>query len=356
MEVEMKIAKVCKNGTQIISNLGSNLKQLWRLLTIPHNVLEKMKPGIYKYNNSCTMLSNIRYKAEAQELSMSLFGTKISVYNPFRTAFSRLYTKIVLSMNSKSEFTILLITSSGREYKLFDTENLLIMTIYKNKERLNKIVLNRKFWGENFRIIPFTVNNKEQIICEKLFDKEYCDSEIMFKHILNDYMYYFSRIKCDVNLDLDLMELNMFCQKIGKIKDFQLLTENLVGRKTCIVHGDLWRSNIINNGGKLYYLDFEAVGKRIFYYDLLYYIIHDFIVMNDSILLRNYMGGKYDSDFEKLFNIVGIQYCAEYKIIYLELICYFIYYEKWHNSNYEDNINKIIKTLKVAGEVVGEYE
>jgi thiamine kinase-like enzyme len=236
------------------------------------------------------------------------------------------------------------------EYKLFDVDESLIATYYEDETRMKNIIINRTKWAEFFNTIPFSVDEGNKFIFESLYNHNQLSAEKEFLIILEDYKKYYSILEFNNNVNIDIEKLQEFYSKIGKSNDctgMNAYVKELNEYKTCLTHGDLWYSNIIFDGHILFYLDFEMVKERIFFYDLIYYIVSEFSIRKNSVLIENYAKGIYDKAFSELFELAGTKYDSSKKRWYIEL-CYFILYsEKWEGTEYESNIDIVKRSLGV---------
>lgn len=115
----------------------------------------------------------------------------------------------------------------------------------------------------------------------------------------------------------------------------------------CIQHGDLSSENLIygksNNHVGYWWIDWEHVRERIFYYDLFFYIQHSAFYFNNDMILQEFLSGKFDlilSDLFRRFGQVYVPKCRkEYFCVFLitflvERVCdngYFETLEMYYN-------------------------
>lgn len=332
-----------------IERIKNNILHLLHLLFIPRRVLLYLQRGTYKFNNSCTLLYNIKYEREANLFSKNLFGEHCSIKNPFRVLFSKLYRLIILKKRNNCDGSMLVISTSGHEFKVIDVGHGKMITFYDNSQKLKRVVENRRYWQRYFNTIAFDADLEQSIISEKLVDKDVVNSEEVFKYVLDDYKNYFQKIDCIVPPNVALDELNNYCLRIGEEKDYNYLRSyfNSTEYRKCVVHGDVWSSNLIFNNNILYYTDFETVNDRIFYYDLFLFMVTEYLTMGNPTFIQDYSKGVYDSSFEKLFDLAGVSYYVKKRRIYLEAFFFQHYMEKWHGTDNEDNLELVEKTLKL---------
>lgn len=103
-------------------------------------------------------------------------------------------------------------------------------------------------------------------------------------------------------------EMNeMLAELISHIND-DLLAENI---PLCLQHGDLSKDNLIygDADGKrdFWWIDWEHVAKRPFFYDYFFYILNSAIYF-DNKALQSYMRGEGDASLSAFFAAYGLTY------------------------------------------------
>jgi thiamine kinase-like enzyme len=89
-----------------------------------------------------------------------------------------------------------------------------------------------------------------------------------------------------------------------------------------ITHGDATFLNIIYDGKDFYYIDFENVGTRIFFFDI-FFFLYIYSENFDFSLLENYFAGFYDEKFCSLFNTLALDFKPENRLLYFLVFLFF---------------------------------
>ena len=123
-------------------------------------------------------------------------------------------------------------------------------------------------------------------------------------------------VKKLVELSLDCEDASHLEMLIGKIdSSFYDLPIPL-----CLQHGDLSKDNLIYGecDGKtdFWWIDWEHVGERIFFYDYFFYIVHS-AMFYDMRALQRFVKGESDEFLGALFAQFGLEYCKDKRFNYL---------------------------------------
>lgn len=331
----------------LLKRIKNNLLVLRRLIGLPKYVYSFLEGGTYQYNEPCTLLYNVKYKREASSLLENLFEKNHPNKNIFRKLFALLYRKHVNKANSHFNGSLLLMTSSGHEYKVFNFKKKEVLTIFDDEEKCKRVYNNREIWSKNFKTVEFEIYKDKNAIVEKLLTRVPCDSPNCFSQLLGDYGNYLPEAKHFPVGSFEDADLLHFCKSIGRESDFNKLYEYIHSDEfvSCIVHGDLWYSNVMMTENGMYYLDFENICPRIFYYDLIFFIVGDFVFRKNAFLLEAFRNGIYDQVFDALFKAVGVEYNPDMQTLYIESVFYLLYLEKWKNTELESNVKLVTKVL-----------
>ena len=222
---------------------------------------------------------------------------------------------------------VLALTSQGITVKIFNAEMRAMWTVYPDTDAMNDYLKKRETWaslgGGCFRVIPILeVNTEKLFIKEEFFEKEKFSPEDAFKQVLSDYLKC-SRVigkdsKSEVISDDEAKTILKTAEKLHipevgeKAVDF-MRSENY---RLNICHGDVNPTNLILSNGKYYYIDFEAVGKRWFFYDIAYYMVKAYRQVA-SDLPQRFLNGEFDETFEELFRLNGAKYDPSNRSLYL---------------------------------------
>ncbi len=85
----------------------------------------------------------------------------------------------------------------------------------------------------------------------------------------------------------------------------------------CAQHGDLSADNLIygkaDGTEDFFWIDWEHLGDRVFFYDALFYILNTAVYSPNSPVLREFLDGEYDDMLTMFFEAFGLSYKAEHK-------------------------------------------
>ena len=331
----------------LLKRIKNNLLVFRRLVNLPQSVYTFLEGGTYRYNEPCTLLYNVKYRKETSSLLENLFEKKNPNNNYFRKLFAILYRKQVNEKNSIYKGSVLLMTSSGQEFKVFDFKYKKVLTVFNEGEKCQRVFNNREIWSKCFKTVEFELFKNKKAIEEKMITRVPCVSTKLFTLILEDYSKYLPEAKHYPSGAYEKDDLLYFCKSIGRESDFMKLDEYINSEEyvLCMAHGDLWYSNVMMTEEGMYYLDFENICPRIFYYDLIFFIVGDFLFLRNDALLTAYRNGDYDQAFDALFNAVGLKYNPGVKTFYIEIVFFLLYLEKWKNTELESNVKLVTKVL-----------
>lgn len=164
------------------------------------------------------------------------------------------------------------ISSSRREYKIFDFTNQKVFTYFIDDKKKREILHRRELLLPFFNV-PSLIEIQQNLIIEKYIEKIPCYIESLFIKIIELYKVYFTKVNC--------------CYQRKQTPYF-------------VLHGDLWSSNIIYHNEQIYMVDFEKVSIYPYYYDLLFFIFTEAYIQGNFCLLDNYFKGEYDEQFEQI--------------------------------------------------------
>ncbi len=331
----------------LLKRIKNNLLVFRRLVCLPKFVYSFLEGGIYQYNEPCTLLYNAKCKREASSLLENLFEKKHSNNNYLRKLFALLYRKHVNEEKCFFKGSLLLMTSSGHEFKVFNFTNKEILTIFDDGEKCERVYKNREVWSKSFKTVKFEIYKDKNAIVEKMLNRVPCDSTKCFSQLIEDYSNYLPKVKHISVASYAQDDLLHYCKAIGRESDFKKLYDYIHGDEfvSCIVHGDLWYSNVMMTENGMYYLISDNICPRTFNYDLFFFIVGDFVFRKNAFLLNAFRNGFYDNDFCALFKAVGVEYNPDMKTLYIETVFFLLYLEKWKNTELESNVKLVTMVL-----------
>lgn len=216
--------------------------------------------------------------------------------------------------------TEIILSSSLTEVKIFETENREVLTRYRDKEKLRKILLDKEYFGQYFNV-PKTIKTdiKNSFIIEEFIKHTKFESKEALDYFCGALIKYFNEIRETVLYDNsgDEKRVSIFANNIGQSG----FLSRIVGMPKVIVHGDFWRLNVIYDGTQYYIIDFEKKGVRFFLYDFFCFIFSECTLLEDDRLLESYFNGDYDDRLSKMFEVIGEKFDeslrGEYLIAFL---------------------------------------
>ena len=209
----------------------------------------------------------------------------------------------------------------------------------------------RREWSKWFNTINCTIDLKKQILKEPLIDSRPFTSEKAIEQILVDYSKYISRIQNEEHSWYIPNEklLKSFCQLWNDSSLFDRLLKFTKNNPipTIETHGDLWKSNMLYDGVNFYYIDFEYAAQRIFFYDIIMFILAESLRMKNDTLLDMFLSKQFDDCLVALSKKLNYNYDVLHKDLYLILIVYEWYSTRWvgtKNENLIANISQIVSS------------
>ena len=109
-----------------------------------------------------------------------------------------------------------------------------------------------------------------------------------------------------------------------------------------VCHGDLYRNNLLFDGKEFYYIDFELLKDHVFYFDVLNYLMCEYLMFNNGEMLNDYLDGVYDGYLEELFAVNGCKYDPKKKKIYFFTVL-FEYYCETFQTDIPDKLMKYLR-------------
>lgn len=226
------------------------------------------------------------------------------------------------------EGTELIISSSLTEYKFFDLHKAKVLTVFKSKEKLIDIIAAKERFTPYYNI-PKTIFISEDQLClveEFIKHKDY-DVDTVFNVLCESICNLLNNSATELTINVAKYEkaCNYFESRFHEFK----LDYETIGGIMAYTHGDLWSSNIIFDGSKVYLTDFEHCGERFFLYDFFMFIFTEWHLKNDDCLIVNYFNGRYDNILSRMFNAVNEKYDENRRSNYFMVFIVSILYDRW---------------------------
>ena len=302
--------------------------------------------GIYRMNPSLTIIYNNTSTVERGEIQQYLFGNQ-SESNYIFKILTKLVFRYVRNNGERFSGQVITISTNEKDYKVFDYSSSTLLTVFDSPTSLKDVYTKRMKWGEHFPVIESELIGDDNALQEVIFYNVPFNHLEMFSTVVNDYITYFEKACFDISYitEDDLKLFNRFRVDFDISCCFE--REQLVEKKIkrCITHGDLWCSNILSDNILHYYIDFENVGLRVFYYDIIMYMFSEELILCNSQLLSKYFDGSYDCIMEQLFNAAGEVYYKESKDLYFLTFLYTLYSDRWKGTQSSDTTIKVKKII-----------
>ena len=273
------------------------------LFLIPRRYADYLIDGEYRWNVSATVLFSDKEADVVNDELSAIFLNISTTKNVLRELFCK-WVRFRIKKNPKVFWgQFLSISSSAKELRIFDLRSRKLLTVFEDTKRASKLLKQRDYWNMYIPTVKYSIYNASTII-EPLLKKISFSSLEVFPTILSIYTNYYEAIN---NGDLEFCHID--------VEDEM----NMCKLPILMTHGDLWKSNVIYDGEKVYIIDFEHSKNRVFYYDLFTYMLMDFAFFNDLSIWQNYLSGVYDQAFSRAFSALGVVYYPCYKIKYYKV-------------------------------------
>ena len=170
-----------------------------------------------------------------------------------------------------------------REVKLFDRDNGLVKIVCVDRTSFQNALALRGKLGNSFDLVPLVESFEESntIIEKMVFASKRPEESVALRTIADSVSRQPVRNKVRVSEIIEKTgkwysqypELETVVERVGVLKDCEIAT--------CVQHGDLSSDNLIfgrvdKNEG-FYWIDWEHVGERPFFYDYYFYILNSAI-------------------------------------------------------------------------------
>lgn len=230
------------------------------------------------------------------------------------------------------EGNAILISSNGNELRFIDFKKSVLCTRYNSILRYRRILELRNIWSKYFNTIPIIEKNENLLYTIEDFVKKrpiYAEEKLIF--ILKSNVASMPKIPKHI-ASFTQNDYNSIKYFVKRLNIFELYDQLIQTIKTdcsihTMTHGDATFLNVIYDGNDFYFIDFENVATRVFFFDPLYFIY--FYSCNvDFSLINNYLSGMYDSLFSEVFRAVGLDFNKSGRCLYI--LCFLYYQQKRH--------------------------
>ena len=319
-----------------IKNLKAQIKRIKEECKTSFNKLngyyEYLANGKYRADSTFSCFYNTKYKRVAKKECKYIFSTQMHSLKKRNIDFSTyLAERIVLKFykvkvfSDKKVFTgqAICFSSGGGEQRIIDYKQKRMLTVFKDSSDINLLLKNRQTFGKFF-LTPAVVeiNEEKTYIIEEYLRKQKISADRRCRLLLQDLLTY--QQNADYKNYTEPFSENTvgwFCEAATRLglcyKDDIAEFIKRGNYKKCLVHGDMSRYNMIFNDKKIYYIDYENINNRVFFYDALYYFWHEAHYLSNNVPYNKYIAGEYDDLLAKVFNANGVEYDVSHKKMYL---------------------------------------
>lgn len=303
-------------------------------------------PGAYRLSLSEDIVYNTSVSSSLQGLTFSS-KIEIGVVRSLINRFINVFVLKIIRQETKCIFhgSEVVLTSSKKEYKVFDYNNKEVVSLFSDLERQQRIEENKLFFSKYFNV-PRTIEYKPDIYYQKekliMHAPYYVDDA--FTDIIQKYLNYCKSINVFQKECGYWKERNtIFSERFGD----SVLLQELEKLPIIFTHGDLWSSNVIYDGNTFYITDFENGLYRFFGYDLMTFICSEWFINKDASLINSYLSGKWDSNLIKIAQLFSLSFDGRMKHLFLLAFIVTIFYERWRFSDELDDTIKVFIKIYV---------
>lgn len=293
-----------------------------------------LEPGTWRVSKNQGFLYKKGY--QAKQKNENRFIIRLSAWHRIldkterlsRFLFAKAYRFKKKTVALEDAGQILLFTYRKDTVKVMNPDRQFLLTIYSSSEELQNYLSKRDLWVNTgcFSVPPLLkVDYERRYIKEAFLQKSKFSYQQAFEQILIDYKHFFelfgkesakaSVSKEEAESSLKAAEKYGLSALAKQALDFMRSDEYRVN----LSHGDMAPQNLICSAGKYYYIDFDTVGTRFFFYDLLYYIVMSSLKQGAS-LLQKYLQGELDEPLSEVFRLNGAHYDPEKRRVYLMVL------------------------------------
>lgn len=290
-----------------------------------------------------SLYSDYIYEVSHQKHFENLTFSSSSYQNFFAKKIISCVTSLMTYKNCNSgDFggTEIIISSSLREYKIFNVEKKVVLTLYLDRNKMNRVFWNKKNFSPFFNVVKtLEINSRKSFCIEEFINHKNFDKEKAFLFIAKQYAFYARNKSFNKDKQMDIQCL-FFAKRFGSSKLLSLIKDFPI----IFTHGDLWKSNVIYDGLIYYVTDFEAAKSRFFLYDLFCFIFTEYVIYDDLAMIQNYFQGKYDDLFSNISQSVDLVFEKNNRDLYFLAYLVTVLNERWKNYfGVDDKISRVIK-------------
>ncbi len=302
----LKAHKFLKKGRYFTNESGT----LW----YPKKLKKKALP-----ENNHIILQQV-YDQTAKKAKTGIKGKLIERFYSLRVKSQPLFFEGDVALLSRNPGVGKVINYSQKE----------ILSFFEDQAQMCQVIEKHDAWKNlGYAVLPiFQVNGTQCFFTEEYIQKQNFLPEEGFEFIKDDILL---RQKACGDDGLIVCSPEELAEKVEGLKrlagkwegvsaaiDF-IQSPNYVKR---VCHGDLNRNNLIFDGEKFWYIDFELLSPHIFFFDVISCFISGYLIFENDTLLNAFLAGEYDAYFSELFSVNHSVYDPAMKKVYLFLTLY----------------------------------
>lgn len=299
--------------------------------------------GTYFFDFKRKIIYNCKYKKEYRKLKKNTFLNLVAKNKNKKNFFKKIIYAII---SKKSSFcvktndkrfngTIALIGSTNNDFKVFDFQKNIVLSVFESEERAKKILKSRKaFHSFGFNTLGYysEKQKKSTLVFEPMVHSKFYKHDLIFPDIINIYTFVHKRHKSRswsyVKETINAIEEFMPEIVSPKRKNDSIFFDELLTHRNCLqlCHGDFHHFNYLFDGQNFFFIDFEFVNYQIFFYDIFFYVYFEAYRFNDLNIWQDMLEGRFDEPLSDLFCVNGCSYKRSDLPLYL-LCTIFVFYD-----------------------------
>ncbi len=315
-----------------IKTVFSRLRQIRYLKSVIKRYSDSLTIGEYKVSDS--LRSAVLNDGEICEQSKRYFYKPGISSSKAKIAefFNKLHILKNTNRNSSGEYDAFYTANNNdksREIKLFSFKNKKILTICTTPEECEKQLRQYVDFSTSYRMPRVSKSNRysNSYVIDMVDLCPSPDERETMRAIANATARVanekgksgFVRVRDVIDKAYEDDVINSLLSDVLSKAD-NLLTETEI--PTCIQHGDLSKENLIygvsDRKTDFWFIDWEHVGERVFFYDWFFYIVNSAMYYDDKAL-QLYLNGEEDVLLVDLFERFGLSFEPELRKDYLIL-------------------------------------
>lgn len=277
---------------------------------IPNVLIENqhyLMPGLYRLD---TYGELVNHCGDKSTITNSLWGIKALNWHKriVRRLMVKLFSKDILSNGGELFSGKTLKYSEDGIIKIFDFDEKLVLSVMPTNQKSFILKENHDYFSKYFHTTNIKLM-KSNVFTEDYIEPDVIEANQKFDVLLECYNQYFKQLKSYGRLNTDYQILNLELED-----NAYRLSETIILR----CHGDCWSSNILYSNRDLYMIDFDRNGQFFFLYDIMTYMYCEAVFNHDSLIIDNFITGRYDKHIAEFYNTFELKWTGSKKTIVLQ--------------------------------------